>query len=117
VQVAAEPTALVLAGGDHLRPRPDEVGLQPHGLDGGTRLLGERVDEAEIERLERVLPAAAGDEEAADLFPLMTQGHHVDGAHRGAVHGARLVPAGAVGQFDRGVRDSERAGHCVDDGG
>ena len=117
MQLAAQPAALVLAQRDDLRAGADQIAVQPHRLHRRADLLGQRPDQREVDRVERVVRAAVGHAQPADQLAVVPQRFGVYLPNRRAVRRGGAESAGTVGEFDRGIRYPQRPRDGLHDGG
>lgn len=82
MQVAAEPPALLLAGGDETLARPLEVGGEPHGIGGHPGLAGEVVEQAPVRGGETFFAGARAEQKLADGLVLVGERQAQGSIHR-----------------------------------
>ena len=84
VQVAAQPAALLLAGGDQPLAGALQVGGQPHGGDGDAGLAGQVVEQPAVGGGEPSSPGRAAEHQLADRLALVAAAAALGGRRPGS---------------------------------
>ena len=91
--------------------------MQSHGLHSRTYLAGQRSHQLQIGRLERVVAATFGNPQPANLGSMVAQRFRVNCSDRRAVLGSDPKRAVPIREVDRDVRQPQRLGNGLHDGG